>query len=453
MKIEKKNLISLIIILTVFSSGCTQEGGNATVNDTLPLSYHIEVPLYSDETASLCYLISAMMLLDNYGFSDEEIQNYKELVLSAGQGGPPDICIGFKDFGLSENIRMGYSSDYDIQAAEVYNSFLKNPESQVITFDTQESAFEYLKLLISSDIPVEVIIEYGNHHVVVTGYDEQYVYINDPNPELEGPRTMPIEQFLDEWVLSGDTNEGVRFPGDWSMLWLEKNGTIAPSNSTSSICQRISAQNERYFCLGITNHDDDICRQIDMAGDRNACLALANQDPSYCDMNEEESAKEFCFYELADMTRNISLCSELEDSEKCYFSLVTILHWESDEEYIKTEYCDQITESNVDKDICLGLKEMDESICEGNPNCLTYFEQELSFCTEHEFDDNMCMIYRALSSQNSTICEEIDDVETRDKCYDDFSSHIGLDPELCEKIIDSAVRDMCYAEVAIALSE
>lgn len=59
--------------------------------------------------------------------------------------------------------------------------------------------------------------------MVVTGYDSNYIYLSDPDPNF-GIRKMTINDFVAEWTnykqdIKGDQ---IGFPGELGMIWLEK---------------------------------------------------------------------------------------------------------------------------------------------------------------------------------------------------------------------------------------
>lgn len=202
----------------------------------LPPTYHIEnVPYYGEK--NWCWGSSALMLLMDAGFSDKEIQNARNAIKTKGKGGPPDMFIGFGEYDLVDNVRLAYSKDYVKEYADFYNTeLLISPEKQTILFNNQNDAFEYLKRLISSNVLVMIVVHNGNHFVIATGYDEDYIYTNDPGWDngydykidaalnLEQRRIL-LEDFLEEWSISGQEKEisgKIGFPGNYGMIWLVK---------------------------------------------------------------------------------------------------------------------------------------------------------------------------------------------------------------------------------------
>lgn len=203
----------------------------------VPSAYHIKNPPYYREDG-FCWGASAIMLMMDYGLSEKEIKDFRD-ALKSGYGGTPDMFIGFHRFGVIDKVRIAYSKDYIKEFADFYNrKILVSPEKQTILLDNQEDALNYLKKLVSSDVLVIADIHYGNHFVVVTGYDENYIYINDPGYDggeyeyekgyYEEQTEISISRFLEEWGISRQEKtlremEGaIGFPGDYGMIWLEK---------------------------------------------------------------------------------------------------------------------------------------------------------------------------------------------------------------------------------------
>lgn len=187
----------------------------------IPPSYKIEdVPYYGEK--NFCYGASAMMILKYYGFSEEEVSNFKKIVKTKGKGGPPDIFLGFRDLGLENKVFIAYSQDYDSRYAQFYSEMLEQIKGQKLVLEDEASALEHLKKLVSYNIPVIALIQQGNHYVVVYSYDQDYIYINDPDPDI-GVRTVALVDFLAEWKdYKQDVSGNIGFPGEYGMIWLDK---------------------------------------------------------------------------------------------------------------------------------------------------------------------------------------------------------------------------------------
>ena len=201
---------------------------------SLPSSYHIkDAPYYGEKR--WCWGSSALMLLMNAGLTEEEVQNTRTAIKTEGRGGPPDMFIGFRKYDFIDNVRIAYSKDCVKKYADFYNrQLLVDPQKQTMLFDNQEVAFNYLKKLVSQDVLVMIVVHNGNHFVIATGYDKNYVYTNDPgwdngydykidgDPNLK-QRRIALDDFLNEWSISGQEKEiggKIGFPGDYGMIWL-----------------------------------------------------------------------------------------------------------------------------------------------------------------------------------------------------------------------------------------
>ena len=466
-------------------------------------SYQIkDVPYYME--LGFCYGGSAMMILMYNGFTEEQAQEYRTIVKTY-PGGPPDIFSGFMEVGVLEEIKVGYSKNYNKEYADFYNGFL-DPE-QTILFDKSEEAFEKLKKLISADVPVILVVHNGNHYVVAVGYDNEYIYTNDPgldnawNYKIDGgadlkQRRIPINSFFDEWSISGQEKEiqgNIGFPGDQGMIWLEQDEELdeddegdeekmvfaselekdLPNTPSNEICKKLPlteglsseeiltlTPGDRQECLAIVNNNPEFCELIeldsgeDMLGndDKNVCLAHAKKDVSYCKLMSENGDKKHCYFGLSLISGDIDVCDEIDYDENerqlCYWSFVNALYWEDKSDKITTEHCNKLPAGSQSRDSCLAQKEGDVSLCKGDFNCLTLFEQPMSFCEGEGKSLKYCIRDRAMTSKDLSICETLTGAK-RDDCIGDFVGHISLDISTCDKITGYFARNTCYKDVAI----
>ena len=244
---KSSNILALIIICVVATgvvayflltdesqlSDFLEKTGLPAEEREIPSSYQIENPSYYREDG-FCWGASAIMLMMDYGLEEEEIGEFRE-VLKSGLGGPPDMFMGFSEFGVIEKVKMAYSKDNIEEFANFYNQqILVNPKNQVVLLENQEEALNKLKKLISSDVLVMIMGHYGNHYMVATGYDENYIYLNDPGidnvffqkvdwqDEYEEKIKMAEDNFVEQWTVSEFEGGGIGFPGDYGMIWLEK---------------------------------------------------------------------------------------------------------------------------------------------------------------------------------------------------------------------------------------
>lgn len=237
-----------------------------------------------------------------------------------------------------------------------------------------------------------------------------------------------------------------------------------PDTFVKEICLKISQSGDFYYCLAVANQNKDFCDELDEPEQKKLCQAMATRDVSYCREIEEKGAKKMCYYELSFLTGEFSYCDEAENPEECYFTFVHRLHWESRSDEIKEEYCEKFNEDSAEglifKNCCSAFMNQDLSLCQNNKYCLSYFKQSLSFCDTgfetpegtFKYKDD-CLIDRAMSEKNSSLCAEIKEGELRDLCYGNFSTHINPSLSLCEKIVDELSRNMCYVEYAIYFAQ
>jgi hypothetical protein len=219
----------------------------------------------ADEPA-LCYLGSYAMLAK---FNDSGI-NFTDVVANSGMATStlyvPQVNFlteGLFLWGVGHAARnQGF--DYYIAALEgarITDDFMAtdfpNGAKEVISLESEDELFNLLKRLISSNIPVEVhldcnfikdalinytsywetIINYcetylnkhADHYFVVTGYDQNFVYLNDPTEKAAGMgKDIPVDvgDFLEAWANgnhpSYELGAGI---GPYWMLFLGERGT------------------------------------------------------------------------------------------------------------------------------------------------------------------------------------------------------------------------------------
>ncbi|MFH1839978.1 MAG: hypothetical protein ABH849_02410 [Nanoarchaeota archaeon] len=242
-----------------------------------------------------------------------------------------------------------------------------------------------------------------------------------------------------------------------------------PNNPSNELCKKIPFSNEmtyskRYHCLAIVNNDERFCEGADTENEKNICLAHANEDPSYCkkikgqDANHVgDDAKHVCYFMLATSSENADFCSEIdyldtaqenkEEKEECYYGFMSNLYQWGKSDEITTEICGQM-EGEREK-TCLALKARDISMCGTDPNCLTHFEQPLSFCDDHP-NFVSCMKDRAKTGKDVSICELLSQPD-RDVCVGVYCTHTELDVNICATIENIQIRQEFYEELAINL--
>jgi len=185
------------------------EGDCAKSQLELEESYSIDIDFYGDAETS--YESSMVMLLDYRGEGSWVTGDFLDSVEV-----PTDIFGVLETYGLKDDVKIGYASGYDAERGTLYNGFVDNTESQIVVFGDQGEAFVYLKSLVESDTPVMAVLDGGMHYVVVTGYDGDNVFVNDPS---EGESFISNTVFLERWGTVGSYEYDEPFPGRFALVW------------------------------------------------------------------------------------------------------------------------------------------------------------------------------------------------------------------------------------------
>lgn len=230
-----------------------------------------------------------------------------------------------------------------------------------------------------------------------------------------------------------------------------------PDNKSNELCKKLPLSgkpphSERYQCLAMVNHDARFCEGMDEEKEKNMCLAYAKKDSSYCEKVENEDSKHVCYYQLAVSSNNADFCADItysqHEKEQCYYSFMSNLYQWGKSDEIKDEYCQAL--DSPDENTCLALKAKDVSMCGNNPNCLTHFKQDISFCDKQE-DYVSCIKDRAKTSKDFSICKLLSQPD-RDSCVGVYCTHTELDVKICDKVDDIDERQDRYLELAVFLS-
>ena len=237
-----------------------------------------------------------------------------------------------------------------------------------------------------------------------------------------------------------------------------------PDTIPNEICKKLPltaelSPGDRHYCFAVVNNNAEFCKfivgdneeDIDAKEQKNLCLAHANQNVSYCKKMSSALGKRTCYFGLSLISGNIDICEGIDWDKDlkqlCYFSFVNTLYWEDKTNQITLAHCNKLPEP--DRSTCLAYKERDVSLCKNNVNCLTFFEQPMSFCTTGQGSIlESCIRDRAMTSKNLSICETLTG-EKRDDCISDFAGHITQDILTCDKISNIMMRHTCYKDVAV----
>ncbi|MEK6969017.1 MAG: hypothetical protein AABW48_01170 [Nanoarchaeota archaeon] len=240
-----------------------------------------------------------------------------------------------------------------------------------------------------------------------------------------------------------------------------------PDTVQNQICKQLPLTKElspgdRHYCFAIVNNNAAFCEfivgdneeDIDAKDNKNLCLAHAKKDVSYCKQITSTLGKRTCYFGLSVISGNIDICDgityDANLKQLCYFSFVNGLYWEDKSDKITQTHCNKLPEP--DRSTCLAYMKRDVSLCKTNVNCLTCFEQPMSFCTTGKGKAlEFCIRDRAMTSKDFSICETLTG-EKREDCIGDFAGHITQDISTCDKINDIKTRHTCYKDVAVQSS-
>lgn len=258
---------------------------------------------------------------------------------------------------------------------------------------------------------------------------------------------------------STDINEG-----DGKELNQKLEGITVPNNPSNTICKKLPLSGkppygQRYYCLALVNHDERFCEGIDEEKEKIICLAHAKKDSSYCKQLSKKSPNMVdkihrCYFMLAVSSNNGDFCSDItysqHEREQCYYNFMSNLYQWGKSDKIKTAYCSQLgPPGNEMRNTCLALKANNIAMCGNDPNCLTHFEQPLSFCDEAS-DKVSCIKDRAKTSKDVSICELLPQPD-RDICVGVYCTHTELDVNICATIENIKKKQEMYVELAMNL--
>jgi len=227
----------------------------------------VEMIYSGDDDSGLCYIGSYVMLAK---FADSDI-DFSDVIANCGIATSalyvPEINLLLNGFGIGSIAVAAGNQGFDyyivaLKDAKLTDEFLATnlveDAKQIISMKSEDEAFELLKRLISSDIPVMVHIDTNfikealithtsywktifdwqeahmgsthiDHYMSVTGYDQTFVYLNDPTEKQEDMgRDIPVDisDFLNAWENGAHPtfSEQVRVGPYW-MLFLGERGT------------------------------------------------------------------------------------------------------------------------------------------------------------------------------------------------------------------------------------
>ncbi|MFC1957543.1 C39 family peptidase [Chloroflexota bacterium] len=228
------------------------------------------------EGVGLCYLGSYAMLAK---FADNDI-DFSDVITNCGIATSafyvPEINLLLNGFEIGSMAVAAGNQGFDyyiaaLKGAGLTDEFLAanlvEEAKQIVSVNNEEEAFELLKRLISSGIPVMVHLDINyiredliaycpywkdifdwqdahmgsthiDHYMSVNGYDQGFMYLNDPTEKQENLGTdIPIDiaNFLNSWKNGNHPSLGDESRiGPYWMLFLGKRGTAKSADELIS---------------------------------------------------------------------------------------------------------------------------------------------------------------------------------------------------------------------------
>jgi len=232
-----------------------------------PDNYQLDVGLvYSgnQDRPGLCYLGAFSMLLK---FKEPKIEFF-DIIAASGIGikagyidsgeasvlgnGVGEACIILATDNLNTSFTLGLNENGN-DSAPYYPPQLRfgNQAKEVVYFNDAEDAFAYLKYVVSSGNPVVVYLDcyylyddfvlasdfwknsmekdHYDHYMVVTGYDKDNIYLNDPTDPTEAAANIPakLENFMQAWEKGSEVAQKL---GPFWMIYLSGPVSQKPFN-------------------------------------------------------------------------------------------------------------------------------------------------------------------------------------------------------------------------------
>jgi len=219
----------IVILLTNLQSKAPSSPSLSLTNQLSPTrkapsSYKIEGVSYAYGNTGCCYCAGMTAMMAFRGMGKQTVENYWQDIKASNYEKDPIIFIRLlPKYGLSEKFHVAWLNPNKEKPrfATLWKKHLANYQKQVHYLNTEEEAFNFLKQLISQNIPVMVAYEEPPNDTfhLIYGYDENLVYYW----ALPGKTiNEPIAKFLKGWRLDQEEFPYPNFPGHYTMMWLEK---------------------------------------------------------------------------------------------------------------------------------------------------------------------------------------------------------------------------------------
>ncbi|MDD5171521.1 MAG: hypothetical protein PHF60_00615 [Candidatus ainarchaeum sp.] len=166
-----------------------------------------------------------------------------------------------------------------------------------------------------------------------------------------------------------------------------------------------------------------------------AQLALAFSDPTMCEQLGI-IGKYDCYSELASQLEDASMCDFINSTQKKDDCLYDYLYGNS--YYIEDwSFCEKFSEQSSNKDYCYyeaATNTYDVTYCdkiEGKGGL--YYGYSMSGC----------YAAIATMEEDPTICSQLDTTPLKDECYYDYATSYPYDDSVCNSIVDSNKKSSC----------
>jgi hypothetical protein len=192
-----------------------------------------------------------------------------------------------------------------------------------------------------------------------------------------------------------------------------------PLDNPVDVCNKIRDSDERNYCLGIVEADTSFCDKINAVGLKESCkfgAIISKDNVSLCNTFGEED-RNTC---IAIINEDASLCEGMEeyDRNNCY---LPVAHAKKD-----PSLCNKITYESM-KEICLydtAIMTKNSSLCENMDEflkypCLAAVKGDISICDNMKNSKDLCYLGIAEVKKDAYICNKIKSryLIDRDTCY------------------------------------
>jgi hypothetical protein len=238
-----------------------------------------------------------------------------------------------------------------------------------------------------------------------------------------------------------------------AVFYIFKNKFIEPIKEPANvkICDDIKTYDLRFICLAIFTSDPSKCKDT---GDfdtycYDTVFSVINVSESLCKSFSEYYPRTTCYFNLAKLEKDPSLCLESRGRyQKCSWELAKITK--------NSALCENI-ETETEKYECLAEVTRDDSFCkkisidiERTVCFLTLGKNaDIKKCGEDVPIENpsfsytqICISNVARATKDISLCNEIEDKQTRWSCLSQLSKSI----DICEKGENQFWIDFCKIE-------